>query len=51
VIAGDALVALGRQAEAKAFYETALRSARTIAPPFQADWIAPLEGKLEPEPG
>jgi hypothetical protein len=49
VIAGDALVALGRREEARSFYATALRHARTIAPEFQTDWIGPLEEKLQPE--
>jgi tetratricopeptide (TPR) repeat protein len=49
LVAGDALVALGRKDEARSFYEAALHSARTIAPEFQADWIGTLEGKLQGE--
>jgi tetratricopeptide (TPR) repeat protein len=46
MIAGDALVALGRKDEARSFYQAALHSARTIAPEFQTDWVGPLEAKL-----
>jgi hypothetical protein len=46
VVAGDALVALGRRVEADAEYEAALKSALTIEPGFQADWVGPLRAKL-----
>ena len=45
-ILGDALTALQRPQEARQAYEKALGLAKTIAPEFQAGWIADLEGKL-----
>ncbi len=45
-IAGDALVKLGRGSDARAYYDAALRSARTIEPEFQAGAAAGLDAKL-----
>lgn len=43
---GDALVAAGRPAEARAPYQAALDAARTIAPEYQVGWLAGLEKKI-----
>ena len=48
IVLGDALSALGRTAEARSFYETALRLATTIEPDYQG-WLAGLIAeKLRP---
>jgi hypothetical protein len=46
VMAGDALMALGRRDEALGEYQTALRAAETIEPAFQADWVGSLRARL-----
>lgn len=43
---GDVLMALHRDADARAAYQQALNSARTIAPRFQVGWIPDLEKKI-----
>jgi dolichyl-phosphate-mannose-protein mannosyltransferase len=46
VVAGDALSALGRTAEARPEYEAALEAALTIEPAFQVQWVEPLRARL-----
>jgi hypothetical protein len=43
---GDVLTALGRQAEARPYYEKALMLAKTVEPEFQMGWIPGLQQKL-----
>src|SRR5262249_32015773 len=43
---GDALAALGREAEARSAYPRALELAKTVEPAFQSGWIAGLEQKI-----
>jgi Dolichyl-phosphate-mannose-protein mannosyltransferase len=43
---GDALAAAGRRAEATPYYEKALKTAETVQPEFQGDWVAQMKGKL-----
>jgi hypothetical protein len=43
---GDVLTAAGRGAEAKPYYEKALKNAETVQPEFEGDWAAQMKAKL-----
>jgi 4-amino-4-deoxy-L-arabinose transferase-like glycosyltransferase len=43
---GDALTALNRPAEAKPYYQKALKLAQTVEPEFQVGWVEGLEKKV-----